>query len=65
MLGQLRQMIAMVKSVQNPQAMLQQIANQNPVVQQTIQQYGSVENAVSALCKQKGIDPQELMNMLK
>ena len=65
MLGQVRQMIAMAKSVQNPQAMLQQIVNQNPIVQQTIQQYGSVENAVSALCQQRGIDPQEIMNMLK
>ena len=42
-----------------------QIANSNPLVRQTIDQYGSVDGAINALCRQKGIDPQEFMNMLR
>ena len=70
--GQQKQMLAMIKqakaalgAMQNPQAALNQIVQNNPVVQQTISQYGSVEGAITALCQQKGINPQEFMDALK
>ena len=65
-------MIAMIKqakvalgAMNNPQAALTQIVNQNPVVGQVIRQYGSVDGAITALCNQKGINPQEFMDALK
>ena len=71
-LGGGQNLIAMVKqaktmlgAMQNPQAALTQIVNQNPIVNQTIRQYGSVEGAITALCNQKGINPQEFMEALK
>ena len=65
-------MIAMIKKaksfiggMQNPQAYLTQIVNSNPSVREIINQYGSVDGAVIALCRQKGINPQEFMEALK
>ena len=49
----------------NPQMMLNQILQNNPQVNQIINQYGSVEGAITALCQQKGIDPKEFMDALK
>ena len=71
-LGGQNQMITMIKqaktilgAMQNPQAALTQIINNNPIVNQVIQQYGSVDGAITAICKQKGINPQEVMDALK
>lgn len=65
-------MMAMIKqakmalgAMNNPEAALTQIVNNNPIVKQTISQYGSVEGAVTALCKQKGINPHELIDALR
>ena len=49
----------------DPQTALNRVVQQNPQVQQIIQQYGSVDGAVTALCHQKGINPQEFMDALK
>ena len=71
-LGGGQNLIAMVKqaktmlgAMQNPQAALTQIVNQNPIVNQVIRQYGSVDGAITALCQQKGINPQEFIDALK
>ena len=55
----------MLGAMQNPQAALTQIINNNPIVNQVIQQYGSVDGAITAICKQKGINPQEVIDALK
>ena len=65
MIAMVKQAKAMLGAMKNPQAALTQIVNQNPIVNQVIRQYGSVDAAVSALCQQKGIDPQEFLNALK
>lgn len=69
MLGQVRQMMGMVKAAQNPQAMLQQIAQNNPKMKQAmdlVQQYGGDPNrAFHEVARQMGIDPNEIINMLK
>ena len=52
-------------SMQNPQAAIMQIVNSNPIVNQVIRQYGSVDGAITALCQQKGINPQEFLDALK
>ena len=66
---QIRQMINLVKSSGNPQAMLNQIIQSNPNMKQIatiIQQYGGDANkAFYAIAEQNGINPQEIMDLLK
>lgn len=57
MMAQIRNAVAMVKG--DPNAM------NNPQVQQLIQQHGSAQNAFFALAKQMGIDPNEVMRMIR
>ena len=66
---QVKQMISMIKSAGNPQLMLNQIMQTNPQLGQVmdiIKQYGGDANkAFYALAEQNGIDPQEILNLLK
>ena len=66
---QIRQMIGMIKSAGNPQAMMNQLMQNNPQMQQAmeiVRQYGGDANkAFYALAQQKGIDPQEILDLLK
>ena len=64
-MAMIKQAKSFIGSMQNPQAYLTQIVNNNPSVMEVINQYGSVDGAVTALCRQKGINPQELMEALK
>ena len=70
--GGQNQMMAMIKqakmalgAMQNPQAALNQIVQNNPMVNQVIRQYGSVDGAITAICQQRGINPQEFLEALK
>ena len=65
MMAMIKQAKTVIGSLQNPQAALTQIVNNNPMVRQVINQYGSVDGAITALCHQKGINPQEFMEALK
>ena len=65
LIAKIKQAKTMLGAMQNPQAALTQIVNQNPIVNQVIRQYGSVDGAITALCNQKGIDPQEFIDALK
>ena len=66
---QIRQMISMVKASGNPQAMLNQLIQNNPQMAQVmelVKQHGGDPNkAFYALAKEKGIDPQEILDLLK
>ena len=66
---QIKQVISMVKASGNPQAMLNQLIQTNPNLRQVteiIQQYGGDANkAFYALAEQKGIDPKEILDLLK
>lgn len=59
----------MIKGAQNPQAMLSQIANSNPMVQQAMQimqQCGGDPNrAIDMICQQRGINPNEARQLIK
>ena len=65
---QIRQMINMLRSSGNPQAMLGQMMAGNPQVRQVmeiVQQYGGdADKAFRAIARQKGIDPQEIIDMM-
>ena len=66
---QIKQMISLVKSSGNPQALLNQLIQTNPNMKQAmeiVQQYGGDANkAFYALAEQKGIDPKEILDLLK
>ena len=66
---QIRQMIGMIKASGNPQAMLMQMMQNNPNMKQAmeiVQQYGGdAEKAFYALAEQKGINPKEILDLLK
>ena len=69
MIQPIRQMMGMIKSAKDPQAMLNQLAMNNPNLKQALdltQQYGGDSmRAFQETAKQMGIDPNEIMNMLK
>lgn len=64
-LGQLRQMVSMIKSAGNPQALMQQMMQQrSPQLAQALdyvkQHGGDAKAACEALAKEKGINLQDL-----
>ena len=62
----LMNMIAMFKNSQNPQALINNILAKNPQVTNFINQYGGDPRAAFyGLAQQKGINPDEILNMLK
>ena len=69
MVGQIKQMMQMVKSAQNPQLMLNQMAQSNPQIKQVfdfVRQSGNdPQKAFYALAQQKGVNPNDILNMLK
>ena len=69
MMGQIKNMMSMVRMSQNPQAMIQQIMQNNPNMKQVmeiVQQYGGdASRAFYTLAEQKGINPQEILDLLK
>ena len=66
MLNQARQMVQMIKSCGNPQAMVSQMLNQNPQVNQIIQQYGGdAKTAFYKYAETNGVDPNELLRMMQ
>ena len=68
-LQQIRNMMAMMQNSKNPQAMLGTLMNQNPQMQNVmniINQYGGdAKTAFYETAKQKGIDPNQIINMLR
>ena len=68
-IGQIKQMMQMVRSAGNPQAMVQNMAQNNPQMKQAmdfIQQNGNdPKRAFYALAQQKGVDPDEILRTLQ
>ena len=68
-LGQIRQMMDMVRSSGNPQAMISQLAQSNPQLQNLMQLVnqagGDPKKAFYQLAQQRGVNPDEILNMLK
>lgn len=65
----IRQMMGMINSAQNPQQMMNQLISGNPQMKQVMdivnQCGGDPRTAFYKLAEQKGVDPQEILNMLK
>ena len=68
-MGQIKQMMNMVKNAGNPQAMLQQLAMNNPQMRQVIEivqkHGGDPWTAFRAEAEARGVDPDEIMAMLR
>lgn len=66
---QIKNLMVMVQNSQNPQAMLNNLMSQNPQVQNAvniINQYGgNGQQAFYETCKQRGIDPNQVLSQLR
>lgn len=64
-----KDMIRMVQSASNPGATLQQMLANNPQMQQAVEFInkcgGDPQKAFYALAKQKGVNPDDILNALK
>lgn len=68
-MAQIKNTIAMLKAAKNPQALMQQMMSQNNPGMQKAMQYvrehgNDPKAAFEALAREKGLDPDEIMNML-
>jgi hypothetical protein len=67
--NQIKQMFNMFKSAQNPQALLNNMASQNPQLKQVMeainQHGGDPKKAFYDIARERGIDPDEILNQLK
>ena len=65
-LNQARQMAQTIKSTSNPQMLLNQMMSNNPQVKQIINQYGGdPKTAFYKYAEANGINPDDVLNMLK
>ena len=67
--GKIKQMMQMVKTASNPQAALNMLAMNNPQMKQVmdiVEQYGGDSmKAFHAVAEECGVDPDEVLEMLK
>lgn len=65
----IKNMMSMLKSAGNPQMMLQQMMSQNPQMKQAVDYVnangGNAKAAFYKLAEQKGVNPDEILQMLK
>ena len=65
----LQQMANAVKYSRNPKAMLEQMMQSNPQIQQAMnyinQNGGDAKDAFYALARQKGVDPESVLKMFR
>lgn len=68
-LSQIKQMMNMVRSAGNPQAMLQSMVQNNPQMRQVMdivnQSGGDPKTAFYKMAEEKGVDPDQVLSMLK
>ena len=63
-----RQMANMMKTMRNPQAMLNQMAQNNPQAKQMmdlLQSGTSPKDLFYQMAQEKGVDPEEILNMFR
>lgn len=69
MMGKIKQMMTMVSGAQDPNGMIRQLMANNPQMKQVtdlIQSAGGdPRRAFYELAQQKGVDPQEILDMMK
>ena len=63
-IAQIKRMMNMLQTAQNPQAALQQLAQQNPVIG-NLMQSGDLKGTFYRMCEEKGVNPDDILNQLK
>ena len=68
-MGQIKQMMNLVNGAQDPGTMIRQLMDRNPQMKQVMDVINSAggdpRRAFYELAQQKGVDPQEILNMMK
>ncbi len=67
-MGQIKNMIGMFRNSNNPMQLFQQMAMTNPQMQpimNRIRQGQNINDIFQEVCQQRGINPQEIMNLIK
>ena len=68
-MAQIRRMMDMVRSAGNPQAMMSQLAKSNPQLRNVMdivnQSGGDPKAAFYRLAQERGVDPNQILNMLR
>lgn len=64
-LSQIKQVAQTLRTVRNPMAALNQMLAQNPAAAQVIKQFNDPKAAFYALAEQNGIDPEEILSVLR
>lgn len=68
-LQNIKQMLNIIKGAKNPQSMIQSMIQQNPQMKQVMdyvnQNGGDPKKAFYSMAEQCGMDPDEILNMLK
>ena len=64
---QIKFMMKQMQALQNPNMAIQQMAQSNPQMQQVMHmcQGQNPKDIFYSMCKQRGVDPNEILNMLK
>lgn len=65
-MAQIKNMVNMIKGAGNPQAMISSMLQSNPQVTSVINQYGGdPKKAFYAMAEKQGVNPNDILNMLK
>lgn len=63
---QIKRMMNMLKSVQNPQATMNQLAKENLMVANIIQMSnGDLKGTFYKMCQEKGVNPDDILKQLQ
>lgn len=63
---QIKRMMNMFKSIQNPQEAMNQLAKQNPMVANIIQMSnGDLKGTFYKMCQEKGVNPNDILKQLQ
>ena len=69
MIAKAKQMMNVIQTAQNPQAMLNQMIQSNPQLKQVMdvinQHGGDIDKAVRTVAEQNGLKPEDVMEMFR
>lgn len=67
-LGKVKDMMNLVRNAHNPQAMVMQLASKNPQMKQIMDMVGTngdPRQIFMNACKSKGVNPEDILSMMK
>lgn len=63
---QIKRMMNMLKSIQNPQAAINTLAKENPAIANIIQMSnGDLKGTFYKMCQEKGVNPDDIIKQLQ